>query len=63
MSFFFLFLFLFAISLSGEFVIMLLTMMGKLNERDIMLTATIFDKLDYNGDGENHWFAVSRNID
>lgn len=33
---------------------MLLTMMGRLSERDIMLAASIFDKLDYNSDGENH---------
>ena len=32
---------------------MLLTMMGRLSERDIMLAASIFDKLDYNSDGEN----------
>ena len=33
---------------------MLLTMMGRLSERDIMLAASIFDKLDYNSDGKNH---------
>ena len=27
-------------------------MMGKLSEQDIQLAATIFDKLDYNGDGK-----------
>ena len=32
---------------------MLLTMMGKLSEREIILAATIFDKLDSNSDGEN----------
>ena len=36
----------------GEFVVMLLTMMGRLSERDIMLAASIFDKLDYNSDGK-----------
>ena len=36
----------------GEFVVMLLAMMGKLSEEEIQLAATIFDKLDYNGDGK-----------
>ena len=31
---------------------MLLAMMGKLSEQDIQQAATIFDKLDYNGDGK-----------
>ena len=33
-------------------MVMLLAMMGKLSEQDIQLAATIFDKLDYNGDGK-----------
>lgn len=36
---------------SGEFVVMLLSMMGKVSEQDCLLAAQIFDKLDYNGDG------------
>lgn len=36
----------------SEFIVMLLTMMGKLNEKDILLAATIFDKLDSNNDGK-----------
>ena len=39
-------------NLTGEFVVMLLAMMGKLSEQDIQQAATIFDKLDYNGDGK-----------
>jgi voltage-gated potassium channel len=37
----------------SEFIVMLLTLMGKLNEKDILLAATIFDKLDSNNDGKN----------